>query len=435
MTADALRRRPWHQPARSLFDALHGWPPRTGLPVFRLGWHAARMACRVLPQGCAVRGTALSAWKRFNIRLSDLEARARRQRLTSLPIHLTLETTMRCNLRCPHYFRSHLTAGPDHMRRLADMDIRLLRSIVRSLFPTAWTVNLGMGAEPLLTKHLELIIDAAKRYRVKLDVITNGTLLRRPGLLDHLVPMLQRIEISLDSTVPEQFERLRYPARFALVMENFRELARRRLRMPPPRFELGISLVAMRPNARQLPEVIRLVSEAGGTHVRVNPLLIFDPADVADSLVSEPELYNEILREAEAIAAETGLASYAPGPFVSDEPEQSPRPEPCLDIYRSTFISHDGLVRTRCQYDPRVAGDLTTQPFGSIWNCALMRGIRRNYDTSQALEVCKTCFMAHRGPGTVQDRARQQFAFLSRSKSGGEGPMDTLGQAAWRYGV
>ncbi len=384
--------------------------------LFHLQWHGLRLAYRCLPENSTLGKGLLERWKRSNESLNEHEATARKEKLCSLPPYLTFETTMKCNLRCPMCFRQHVEDTPEQINRLPDMSPKMLQQLAHQLFPTALTVNITLGGEPFMARHLELIFELVERYDVKLDVVTNATLLHTRDLLPRLVKLLASIEVSLDSTIAEQFEKIRYPANFERVMTNTWELARLRLQMPEPRFRFGLSFSAMRKNIHELPQIVRLIAELGGTHVRVTPLLVHEEKDQMDSLVFAPELYNEVLAEAQAAADEAGVDLYAPAAFMLDANAGRPPVGICHDVYRSTFINFDGVVRTCCQVNPPIAGDIKKENFRAVWNGAFYRRIRRTYDTPEAIGACRNCFIINRGPGTVEDRRQQEFTYLLKDK-------------------
>ncbi|MBN1355243.1 radical SAM protein [bacterium] len=355
----------------------------------------------------------LDVWKRYNFALNKLELAARRETVTTLPPHLNIETTVRCNLKCPFCYRQTPDA-PDH-NAVPDMTDELFDKIVMELFPTARTLNTSLSGEPFIAKNLERILDAASRHRVKLHVVTNGTLLDPDRLPERLISNLFRIDFSFDSLDPELFNELRYPAKFDRVMQTYRTFAQRRSKLKPvDRFDLGISFIIGRRNARELPDVVDFLAETGGTHLVVGPLLIYEEKDREESLILEPELYNDVYTKAKWKAADLNIHFEAPPPF-SNTSDSTPAISSriCELVYIQTLITTTGVVLPCCQYYPPRLGDLTRQDFKSIWNGRTIRTIRRTVNTTQAITPCNDCYLIDTGIRSVEQRKRQEWIFLS----------------------
>jgi MoaA/NifB/PqqE/SkfB family radical SAM enzyme len=165
----------------------------------------------------------LAELKESNSALLRREVDRGATRLASLPEVVNLNHTNRCNLKCPFCVTTH---EKQHHRLSRDV----IERVAEALFPTARKVVLTMAGEPLAAD-FELIADLARRFAVKLDMVTNAVLLTPErygeirGLLDHL-------NVSFDSHVPEVYERLRVGASFAKVHAHLRGIRELREREP-----------------------------------------------------------------------------------------------------------------------------------------------------------------------------------------------------------
>ena len=112
----------------------------------------------------------------------------------------------------------------------AEMD-----SLIKTLFPTAYTLNISTVGEPLLSDHMEKVLKACTEYRVSLSLTTNGTLLRGERFLEKLGSVLNYIEISVDSASPVLFEKLRTGASYSEVIRNSKNLGEIRRKRPEPK--------------------------------------------------------------------------------------------------------------------------------------------------------------------------------------------------------
>lgn len=110
-------------------------------------------------------------------------------KLPQSPLTVQLELTNACNMTCPHCSRQH------HMdRHVGYMDFALFRSIVEEISTFSWChLRIGGLGEPGLHPRIEEMLGLLRGRSLKVEIITNGTLLRTltPGrLLDsgiHLI--------------------------------------------------------------------------------------------------------------------------------------------------------------------------------------------------------------------------------------------------------
>ena len=94
------------------------------------------------------------------------------------PLRLNLELTAECNIHCP---MCQCELHRQRHRRLGvrdfHMPVETFRAIAKAAFPRVSIVNPSMVGEPLLLPYLDELIEQALRHRVRLDIMTNGTLL------------------------------------------------------------------------------------------------------------------------------------------------------------------------------------------------------------------------------------------------------------------
>jgi sulfatase maturation enzyme AslB (radical SAM superfamily) len=136
------------------------------------------------------------------------------------PPVLRIETTNACNARCticPHrqLRRPLVRIGETLFRRL----------IGESRDEKCREVHLHNFGEPLLDPGLEDRIAYAKRMGIrKVKIFTNGSLLTEQRARGLIAAGLDEIKISFDGASPEEFEAIRTPLKFDVVLENVRRL-------------------------------------------------------------------------------------------------------------------------------------------------------------------------------------------------------------------
>lgn len=370
-----------------------------------------------LPKKSVLRNKLLKVIKKGNARLAGIEQRAQNKFVFSLPYEINLETTMKCNLLCPMCFREFTGQTPAELNRIPDMSRELFDQIAKDLFPTAKYISTTLGGEPFLTKDLDYIIDKVEEYGVQLEIVTNGMLLGRKGLIERIGHLIQGIEISFDSPDPKLFEELRKGARFDKVLKNVRLLSDYRLKMPEPKFKLGFSFTMLRKNMKQLPEMIKLASDVGAGHIRVVFSVIFREEDEHLSALNYPEEYNEIFQTAMKTAKKYGINLMMPEPFVLSDGKAKIEKGNCHFLYLNTFINFKGVIRACCHYDPPIIGEYQKFKFKKFWNNNLMQNLRANYQTEKAPSSCRNCFIINRGQNSVENRKKESFAFQYPDKN------------------
>ncbi len=143
------------------------------------------------------------------------------------PLHLDIESTGVCNLRCPFCATTTKRWGPDAPGYMA---WDLFRHIIdEGASEGLFSIKLSFRGEPTLHPKLPEMVGYAKGKGI-LDVYfnTNATLLTE-GLIHRLIDAgLDRISISMEGFTPSIYERYRVGARFEKVVQNIRCLHRLR---------------------------------------------------------------------------------------------------------------------------------------------------------------------------------------------------------------
>ena len=145
-------------------------------------------------------------------------------------------------------------------------------------------VFFGGYGEPLAHPRIVEMVAAVKRLGVRVELITNGTLLS-PDLSARLVTAgLDRLWVSLDGATPQAYADVRLGDHLPEVLANLEALraARQRAQADNPR--LGIAFVAMKRNIHELPEVIRLGKRLGADQFSISNVLAHTPALVDELL-------------------------------------------------------------------------------------------------------------------------------------------------------
>ncbi len=136
------------------------------------------------------------------------------------PIHLSIATNDLCNLRCPMCYRTiNLGLPPRHLESISfDTYRRIIDECSKN---GLMALRLNKKNEPLLTKNLpEYVYYAKKKGVIDVMINTNATLLteERGKLL--IEAGLDKLNLSIDSHVKEDYEAIRVGAKFEDVSEK-----------------------------------------------------------------------------------------------------------------------------------------------------------------------------------------------------------------------
>ncbi|MCI8972728.1 MAG: radical SAM protein [Lachnospiraceae bacterium] len=143
--------------------------------------------------------------------------------LRELPLHLDIEASSRCNLRCTFCDKLPLLKK----NQLGNLGFDLFRHIMDQFDNEhrLWGLKLSYRGEPLINPCLPDMIEYAKKKGV-LDVYfnTNAMLLNEDMSRRLIDASLDRISISIDGTDKNEYESVRIGADFDRLVENLEKL-------------------------------------------------------------------------------------------------------------------------------------------------------------------------------------------------------------------
>ena len=131
-----------------------------------------------------------------------------------------IETNTTCNLNCP------MCNTAISIRKEKKMDIDLFEKIVIFLKQNGRnSTHLHTIGEPLINPNFEEYLKILRKYKLSLNLVTNGQYLdKRIELLSENVDIIKNIGISIDGAKKETYEILRPPGKFVRLIENLNML-------------------------------------------------------------------------------------------------------------------------------------------------------------------------------------------------------------------
>jgi len=275
-----------------------------------------------------------------------------------IPLHVTLELTLRCNVRCVHCYNfdrplPRPQVGPEltleEIRRLMD-DLREAGTLFLSI----------TGGEALAHPGIWAVLDEAAARSFAVTLLTNGTLLTE-AVCDRLAayPNLHGASISLYGGRPETNDAItRAPGSFRRTIEGIDRLLERRV-------AVNLKVVILRENAAEVAQMIA-IAEGRGAPFMADATITGRYDGTAGSLESRVDhetldgLYRGPLR-----------ALVRKGPADPSDEEFK-----CNCARANAAVSSTGEVYP-CIATPLSAGNIRNQPFPEIWrDSPLFRRIR-----------------------------------------------------------
>lgn len=227
--------------------------------------------------------------KKINAKLNNLEALYGVAELKSVPTHLEIDFTSRCNLRCPMCHQSKMEMG---RHRLSELGLDTLIDVL----PYTETVMMAGLGEPLLYRGLQKFLPYLSHYGCHSHLFTNGELIHRH--LDVLIHV-NRISVSLDGASKSVFEYLRSGADFDRVVANVAKL-----RAIAPEMELITSTVISNRNVSEVAAIVELAISLGMDAVNLSPV---DHTPALALGVEHQPVFIEQLQRAKVLAERSGM--------------------------------------------------------------------------------------------------------------------------------
>ncbi|MBL9079161.1 MAG: radical SAM protein [Planctomycetes bacterium] len=359
----------------------------------------------------AIVGASLAAAKADNSRLLREDIAARRTTYRGLPEVVTLNHSDICNLRCVMCQRS-LGQGTNRLDR------QVLDHVAHELFPTAWKAVLTTAGGDPLAVDFDFLLEHALRFGVRLDVVTNGMLLTRDvylrarGAIDHL-------NVSLDSHVPEVYERIRAGSSHARVWRNLEHLACERHRQPDGVL-FSLSAVVMKSNLPHLADFLRAVAPLQPDGVVLQQLQHAEkptPEEEPTAAFSGEQIERHLV-EAERAARTLGLNLFLSEFRRPNIISHAPRPKVpmtieghglCWFLAQNFNVMYTGEVFPCCIPTDLCLGDVRYQDPVEIWNGEPFRRLREQHLTGGGNLFCSGCLHApHLPPRPDHERLQSE---------------------------
>jgi radical SAM protein with 4Fe4S-binding SPASM domain len=351
--------------------------------------------------------------KRNRALLED-ELLAKRFVFQSRPYEAHIQFSNVCNMSCIMCYDGWLPP-------VRKMSPDILERVAEEVAPHLSVVIPYGGSEPLIVTWVEAR-DVAEQHSIELRLTTNVQFLDEEKF-GEAKEITETLFLSIDSHIPEVFEKIRPGSKPDKVFENL-VLAARLSREHG--LECLAQVVFMTENAAQLPQTIAYLADVGIESVNVLQLLdVNGRSGYLDPLLHFSSDYVEwIKHKCIEMTKEKGtrLIWNAGGSERHDFRREKVPPKLrkdwnhrweqrmkrhlpgyCINVFNRVQVDADGTI-TPCAYatdDDLVLGQLSDQPLEEIWNSPNAQDLRRGMLTWDFPSLCKTCMFTNLAPPEI----------------------------------
>lgn len=378
-------------------------------------------------------------------------------------LRVKLDMVGRCQLKCIMCHFAH----PEFVENKTTMGRELLEKVADDLFPRAHDVVLSSSAEPLMAPELPRALELCKEHGVpNFHFSTNGMSLTEK-IIDKVIEVeMPLITISIDAGEKEVFERIRTPAKWDRVISRFDLINERKRAHGVTRPDISATSVLMKSSIHTIPTLVRLMHEKGVRYMNFVHMAVIGGMDMEkESLLNEPKLCNDIMREVQAIADEVGMQIVRPIDLPetnahiadSDVPESDegggnalmPGEEsqvsvdeyldhknrefllkakqgkrhnrPCYFPWYYIHVNPEGTVfPCGSWWEHTIFGDFKTQSFEEIWTGPQFTELRRQLFHNELRPTCANCAVSNMGRPDVKASFAQRAKFRARARAAAE---------------
>ena len=317
----------------------------------------------------------MSMAKRLNLLKAGANLVYRRVNPWSMPLHVQIELTNYCTLRCPVCPTGTKAAN----RPPRAMDVALFERVMDELGPFLLTASLWAWGEPLLHPRLEEILHAAGEHDVVTLLSTNGQSLNNDRVVETLIqaPPTYLI-VAIDGLTDETNSRYRVGSTLAPILDGVRKLAgmkrQRGLRLPV----LTMRYIVMKHNQHEVPQLDEFARRNGFDLLTIRNVFFVESSsdgELRERLTPDPNVWSE--------CGYGHGGNLRQGSFVCQEPFWFP-----------TVFADGTLVLCEQDYNAQLAlGQISEDvSFADLWYCRRATQLRKIIrDDMESVSFCRKC--------------------------------------------
>lgn len=176
------------------------------------------------------------------------------------PLHLDIEPTSACNLRCPMCTRTVLLEEGSTNFKIETMSFENFKKVIDEATEIGvYAIKLNWMGEPLMHKNIVEMVQYAKNKGI-VDVMlnTNAVLLDEKMSKNLIEAGLDKIFFSFDSPNKENYEKIRVGANYEQTLENIKSFVKIREELGYKTPLTRVSMVLMDSNKDEYSDYVKL---------------------------------------------------------------------------------------------------------------------------------------------------------------------------------
>jgi MoaA/NifB/PqqE/SkfB family radical SAM enzyme len=285
--------------------------------------------------------------------------------LEEAPLHLDIESTNACNLKCPMCPRTALLNDSNENNKfiIGKMDITTFQRLIDEAVEIGvYSVKLNWLGEPLLHPDIVEMVRYAKKKGI-LDVMfnTNAVLLTEELSRKLIESNLDKIFFSFDSPNKKTYEQIRIGAKYEETLDNIKTFVGIRNKLQKNSPFTRVSMVLMEKNKNE---------------------------------------YNEFVDLFRNIVDVVAYVEYR-APFGTEEKAMNKNKKcACSQLWQRMFIDWSGDCMICCADDRKecVVGSIHKNTIKEIWKSDEYMKLRNYHKTGDfyKIDICKKCTLLHK---------------------------------------
>lgn len=278
-----------------------------------------------------------------------------------LPVLSEIALTYRCNLSCRFCYAGCKCSKKGAKREMSTAEVERVLDIVRhdaEVPSVSWT-----GGEPLLREDLVELTQHATTLGMRVNLITNGTLVTQEVANQLAESGLRSAQVSLEGPNAQVHDALtRVPGSFERTLAGIRRLIEAGL-------HVHTNTTLNRINAPHLCELIGVIADLGTRRLSMNMVIPCGSAPDEEVTITYTETA-EFIDRAKRRAREVGIEFlwYSPTPYCIYNPiAQRLGGKSCAACDGLLSVAPNGDVLP-CSSLPESVGNVLRHPFDKVWN-------------------------------------------------------------------
>lgn len=356
---------------------------------------------------------------------SGLAVMARPLRTWNRPLHLQIEPTTVCNLKCAFCVREKNVFRPK------SLTLEQFQSVFEQIRPVR--VTFAGDGEPTLAPDIWKMVAHAKAGGARTIITSNWTI--GPRLAAKAIDAgLTALRVSIDAATASTYVAMRKADYHPVIVEGIRVLQQLKKERGVREPDVGFEYVLGRDNLHEMCAVIDLAADLEVCRVNFRPLNLVGIEEREQELLGgmSRQAYRDALANALRHAQSRHMATnleevLALLPFYEVRYTADFNPEKrspdCIYPWVQVYVAVDGKVTPCCalQMDEKVSlGNMFEDGFDAVWNGTPYRKMRR--DTVKRTIEYKSCITCEgRGLGKVASLALRTPGFLKKPDAPGAG--------------